>query len=115
MPELIRSRALLAAATLAIGFGLLAIVSGAIVPFVLWFNFLAGFADVAAGGGLWPGLDWGRWLSLGIAGVTALVFFAFLCLSLRSNPCDLHTLGAMLLRRGVSATFAATAQRIRKT
>ncbi|WP_202909560.1 hypothetical protein [Alkalilacustris brevis] len=60
MPELDRSRALFAAAALAIAFGLLTIASGggailgvaemgAVVPFVLWFNFFAGFAYVVAG------------------------------------------------------------------
>ena len=125
MPELNRSRALLAAAALAIVFGLLTIISGggalfgmvemgAVVPFVLWFNFLAGFAYVAAGIGLWRGLDWGRWLALGIAGVTALVFLAFLLHILLGNPYELRTLGAMLLRLGVWSTIAATAQRVRK-
>ena len=32
--------------------------AGNAVPFVLWFNFLAGFAYVAAGAGLWRGQAW---------------------------------------------------------
>ena len=55
-----RTRSLTVAAIIAVIFGLLTIVSGgralfggadmgAVVPFVLWFNFLAGFAYVAAG------------------------------------------------------------------
>ena len=59
-----RTRSLTVAAIIAIAFGLLTLVSGgralfggadmgAVVPFVLWFNFLAGFAYVAAGLGFW--------------------------------------------------------------
>ena len=122
MPDLNRSRALLAAAAVAIAFGLLTIVSGAgtlfgaaemgaVVPFVLWFNFLAGFAYVAAGVGLWRGTSWGWWLSAGIAGATALVFLAFLAHVLLGNPYELRTLGALVLRLGVWSAIAATARR----
>lgn len=122
MPDLNRSRALLAAAAVAIAFGLLTIVSGAgalfgaaemgeVVPFVLWFNFLAGFAYVAAGVGLWRGTSWGCWLSAGIAGATALVFLAFLAHVLLGNPYELRTLGALVLRLGVWSAIAATARR----
>ncbi len=122
MPDLNRSRALLAAAAVATAFGLLTIVSGAralfggaemgaVVPFVLWFNFLAGFAYVAAGVGLWRGTSWGWWLSAGIAGATALVFLAFLAHVLLGNPYELRTLGALVLRLGVWSAIAATARR----
>lgn len=125
MPVLNRSRALLAAAGLAIAFGLLTIVSGGsalfgvaemgdIVPFVLWFNFLAGFAYVAAGIGLWRGADWGRWLALGIAGTTALVFLAFLVHVLAGNPYEVRTLGALLLRLAVWTVISAIAHRARR-
>ena len=51
--------------------------AGAYVPWVLWFNFLAGFAYVAAGLGLWWRQGWAAGLALGIALATALVFAAF--------------------------------------
>ena len=65
------------AAAIAIVFGLLTLVSGgralfggadmgAVVGFVLWFNFLAGFAYVLAGVGLWTGRPWAPPLSLAI-------------------------------------------------
>jgi hypothetical protein len=122
VPDLHRSRALLAAAAVAIAFGLLTIVSGAralfggadmgdVVPFILWFNFLAGFAYVVAGIGLWRGTSWGWWMSLGIAGATALVLLAFLAHVLLGNPYELRTLGAMVLRLGVWTMITATAQR----
>ena len=51
--------------------------AGAYVPFVLWFNFLAGFAYVTAGVGLWMQRRWAVWLAVAIAVATALVFIAF--------------------------------------
>lgn len=51
--------------------------AGAYVPFVLWFNFLAGFAYVIAGVGLWLQRRWAVWLAVAIAVATALVFIAF--------------------------------------
>ena len=51
--------------------------AGNYVPFMLLFNFLAGFAYVAAGVGLWRGRRWAVWLALGIAAATSLVLAAF--------------------------------------
>jgi hypothetical protein len=126
MPDLHRSRLLLASAVVAVVFGLLTIFSGAaalfggaemgdVVPFVLWFNFLAGFAYVVAGIGLWRGADWGRWLSILIAGATAVVFLAFLAHALLENPYEMRTLGAMILRLIVWIAIAFTAHRARVT
>src|SRR5690606_28362320 len=53
-------------------------VVGAAVPFVLWFNFVAGFAYMAAGAGLLMRFRWAAWLSVLIASATVLVFGAFL-------------------------------------
>ena len=125
MPDLNRSRALRAAAAVAVAFGLLTIVSGAgalfgvaemgdVVPFVLWFNFLAGFAYVAAGIGLWRGADWSRGLAIAIAGATALAFLAFLTHVLLGNLYELRTLGAMVMRLGVWTMIAATAHLARR-
>lgn len=50
---------------------------GNYVPFVVWFNFLAGFAYLIAGIGLWKGQRWSVWLAALIA-VTTLVTFALL-------------------------------------
>ncbi|MBK9000029.1 MAG: hypothetical protein IPM35_30290 [Myxococcales bacterium] len=86
------SSTLRVAAAVAILFGIASVVSGgrvlldvgaaraeagAYVPFVLWFNFVAGFAYVAAGAGLWLGRAWGARLSLTLAGLTALTYAAF--------------------------------------
>lgn len=65
----------------ALGFGLLTIgeggavllgdeaarvAAGNFVPFVLWFNFSAGFAYVVAGVGFWMQRRWAAWLAVAI-------------------------------------------------
>lgn len=106
-------RVLRAAAIVAVLFGLLTIASGgralfggaaareaagAYVPFVLWFNFLAGFAYVAAGAGLWLRRRWAAMLALVIAGTTLLVFAAFGVHVLNGGAYEVRTAGAMTLR-----------------
>lgn len=82
-PWSLRALALLAglAGLLTIRAGALAVFGnvdvGTAVPFVLWFNFLAGFAYVAAAGGLWALRPWSAWLAAAIAASTALVLAMF--------------------------------------
>ena len=82
---------------------------GDAVPFVLWFNFLAGFAYVAAGVGLAQGRRWALWLSLAILAATALVFAAFGAHVMRGGAYEARTMGAMVLRTGIWALIAAVA------
>ena len=106
-------RLLRAAAVVAVLFGLMTIASGgsalfggaaarqaagAYVPFVLWFNFLAGFAYVAAGAGLWLRRRWAAMLALAIAGATLLVFAAFGVHAGSGGAYEMRTVGAMTLR-----------------
>lgn len=65
---------------------------GNAVPFVLWFNVLAGYAYVTAGIGLALHRHWALWLSLVILIATTLVFAAFWihvlrCQSSSKRPC----------------------------
>ena len=82
-------------AVVAIVFGLATVISGgsalfgeadmaAVVPFVLWFNFVAGFAYLLAGFGLW-----------------------------RGGAYESRTMAAMILRLGIWATIATVAAKIR--
>lgn len=71
---------------------------GNAVPFVLWFNFLAGFAYVAAGAGLYFRKSWSTWLSLVIALATAFVGLAFAIHVLTGGAYEMRTVGAMSLR-----------------
>jgi uncharacterized membrane protein (DUF2068 family) len=51
--------------------------AGNYVPFVLWFNFLSGFAYVIAGIGLWMQQRWAVWLAIAIVVAIAIAFAAF--------------------------------------
>ncbi|MEO6986642.1 MAG: hypothetical protein ABI155_15010 [Paralcaligenes sp.] len=111
----------------AIGFGLLTIneggailfggevariAAGNYVPFVLRFNFLAGFAYVVAGTGLWAGRCWAAWLAITIAAATALAFAAFGAHVYVGGAYEMRTVIAMSLRTFVWAVIAAIAWRV---
>ncbi|MDO9010635.1 MAG: hypothetical protein Q7U78_02340 [Gallionella sp.] len=109
---------------IAVGFGLLTIkeggtilfgdeaahaAAGNYVPFVLWFNFVAGFAYVVAGIGLWLQQRWSAWLAAGLAAATALAFAAFGMHVLFDGLYEKRTVIAMSMRTLVWVTIAATA------
>ncbi len=71
---------------------------GDAVPFVLWFNFLAGFAYLVAGAGLLAAKRWAPWLAAAIAGATLLVFVAFGFHVWLGGAYETRTVGAMTLR-----------------
>ena len=110
----------------AIGFGLLTIkeggtilfgdeaarsAAGNYVPFVLWFNFVAGFAYVVAGAGLWSRRRWAARLAIAIAVATALAFAAFGVHVLAGGAYELRTVVAMSLRTLVWTAIAWIARR----
>ena len=66
---------------------------GNAIPFVLWFNFFAGFAYILTGIGLWAKLA-----SLAIAGGTAIVGLAFTLHMLQGAAYESRTAVALLLR-----------------
>ncbi len=80
---------------------------GHTVGFVLWFNFLAGFAYVAAGLGLWRGERWGLLLATALALGTALVAAAFGLHVLDGGAYEMRTVGALALRLGFWVVVAA--------
>lgn len=86
--------------------------AGAYVPFVLWFNFLAGFAYVIAAIGLWRQQRWAAWLAAGIAMATVLTFAAFGVHVLAGGAYELRTVLAMALRTTVWLVIAALAWRL---
>ncbi len=121
-----RSIGIWIATVIAVVFGLLTIKSGGSVlfidgtfrekagnylPFVVWFNFLAGFAYLIAGGGLWMQKHWAVWLSIFIV-VATLVVFAILGLHiLKGGMYEVRTIAAMSLRTVVWAFIALFAYR----
>lgn len=110
----------------AVGFGLLTIKSGGAilfgdeaardaagnyVPFVLWFNFLAGFAYVIAGAGIWMRSRWATWLAISIATATALIFVAFGAHVYSGELFEQRTVLAMSLRTFLWTIIAVIAWR----
>ena len=75
--------------------------AGNYVPFVLWFNFIAGFAYLAAGIGLWMQRSWAAQLAAAIALFTVLVFIAFGLYIFLDGAYEVRTIGAMSLRSTV--------------
>lgn len=111
----------------AVGFGLLTLREGGMtlggdedavkaagnyVPFVLWFNFLAGFAYVVAGIGLWLGRRWAARLAIGIAVATAITFAAFGLHVYSGGAFEMRTVVAMSLRTAVWAAIATASWRL---
>ena len=121
-----RSRGLKVAGAIGLVFGLLTILSGGTalfggeapraavgnaVPFVLWFNFLAGFAYVLAGLGLLARRRAAVWLSAAIAVSTLVVLAAFALHVAGGGAYEMRTVGAMLLRSTVWVAIAVVAYR----
>ena len=85
--------------------------AGNYVPFVVWFNVLAGFVYLIAGGGLWMQKHWAVWISLFIV-VATLVVFAILGIHiLKGGMYEVRTIAAMSLRTVVWALIAMFAYR----
>lgn len=83
--------------------------AGQYVPFVVWFNFLAGFAYVVTGVGLWFRRRWAARLALVIAGSTLAVFAAFGVHVAGGGGHELRTIVAMSLRSTVWVVIALAA------
>lgn len=108
-----RPRWAVVAGLLAVAFGIVTIIvggrtlfggpaaraaAGNVVPFVLWFNFVAGFAYVAAGCGT---LLWKRWAALLSAAIAVATLAVFLALGIHvglGGATEVRTVGAMTAR-----------------
>ena len=108
-----RPRWALVIAIAAIAFGLLTVFAGGralfgdaearaavgnAVPLVLWFNFLAGFAYILAGIGLYLWQRWAAVLSLAIALSTIVIFAFFAWHVVSGGAYEMRTGAAMTLR-----------------
>jgi hypothetical protein len=116
--------ALRAAAFVAVAFGVLTLSSGArvlfgdgaaaagrYVPFIVWFNFLAGFAYVAAGVGLWLRCRWSIPVTAALALMTAVAFAALGIYIAGGGEYEGRTIAAMTLRTLVWTLIAGLAWR----
>lgn len=83
--------------------------AGKYVPFVLWFNFAAGFAYVIAGIGLWQQKRWALWLAAAIAAATAITFAALGMHINSGGAYEQRTVIAMSLRTLVWVVIASVA------
>ncbi len=85
--------------------------AGNTIPFVLWFNFLAGFAYIFAGYLLWQWKLCGVRLSAVIAGATLLVFLAMGIYIVQFDGLyNGKTVGAMVVRSSVWLAIAVLAR-----
>ena len=122
-PMSLRPHWAIAAALIAVAFGIVTIgvggktlfggaeeraAAGNIVPFVLWFNFFAGFAYVIAGFGLFLWKRWAAELSAAIAVATIAVFIAFGTHIFLGGMFEVRTVGAMIMRSAVWIVIAAS-------
>lgn len=83
--------------------------AGNYVPFVVWFNFLAGFAYVITGAGLWMQEQWAVRLSIIIAIATLFVFSMFGLYILGGGLFEMRTVNAMGLRSIIWVLIASFA------
>jgi uncharacterized membrane protein (DUF2068 family) len=83
--------------------------AGNYVPFVLWFNFLSGFAYIAAGVGLWLQQRWAVWLAIAIAVAIMITFAAFGMHINSGGAYEQRTLIAMSMRTAVWFVIAGVA------
>ncbi len=72
--------------------------AGNYVPFVLWFNFIAGFVYLVAGIGIGMRRRWSIWLSLLIAITTIIVFVILGFHIFDGGKYETRTVAAMSLR-----------------
>ncbi len=118
-----RSRIISVAAIVAVLFGALTVFSGGsvifftgpaqaagnYVPFVVWFNFFAGFAYILAGIGLYQNRGWAIFLSMAIAVATLLIFAALGLYVLQGGAFEMRTVFAMIFRSAVWVTISMLA------
>ena len=83
--------------------------AGHYVPFVLWFNFSAGFVYVVTAIALWLMRPWAAWLSLLLACSTLTIFAALGLHILNGGEYETRTVAAMTLRSGIWIVIAAFA------
>lgn len=117
-----KTRILRIAGFVAVLFGIATIVSGGnvlfgggaataghYVPFVLWFNFIAGFFYVAAGVALWGQWSWACGLAVALAALNALVYAALGGHIAAGGAYETRTIVAMTLRTLLWIAIAALA------
>jgi hypothetical protein len=80
-----------------------------VVPFVVWFNFCAGFVYIVAAFGLWLARRWSVTLALAIGFATAVVFIAYGLHVATGGSFQTRTVYALGLRTGIWVAIALLA------
>jgi len=83
--------------------------AGNYVPFVLWFNFIAGFFYIIAGVGLWLRKQWAVKLSVFIVVATVIIYAALGLYIFNGGLYEMRTIIAMCLRSITWVIIAAFA------
>lgn len=84
--------------------------AGNYVPFVLWFNFSAGFVYIITAIGLWKMRPWSAQLSFLLAMSTLIIFAAFGLHIVNGGEYEMRTVFAMSLRSIVWIVIAVFAK-----
>ncbi len=87
---------------------------GLFVPFVVKFNFFAGFLYVLAGVGIWLERGWAYALSALIALTTLLVAAAFVWHVSQGGGFEMQTVGALIIRASFWLGITLVLRRIRR-
>lgn len=80
--------------------------AGAYMPFIVWFNFLAGGFYILAAIGLWLRKRWGTLLAIAISVSTVFVAAIFAYTIIQGAAFEMRTVGAMVIRASVWAGLA---------
>ncbi|MCF8199032.1 MAG: hypothetical protein K9J42_09720 [Sulfuritalea sp.] len=88
---------------------------GNVVPFVLWFNFTAGFVYVVAGIGLLLVKPWATPTAVFLAAATVLVSMAMAIYAASGGAFEMRTVGALIIRSLFWITIAFVAIRAVKS
>lgn len=86
---------------------------GNAVGFVLWFNFIAGFAYVLVGAALWRRWSWGVGGAIGLALATGCVAIAFMAHVMSGGAYEMRTAAALVLRLSFWILVSVVAKPIR--
>jgi hypothetical protein len=89
--------------------------AGNFVPFVVWFNLLAGFVYIATGVGLWVPRRWAVVLAAVIAAGTALTFVAFGTHIARGGAYEMRAVWALTLRLAAWSAITFFTRRVLRT
>ncbi len=86
--------------------------AGAYVPFVLWFNFIAGFAYIVGGVGLFMNKRWSGALAIVIAVSTLVIFGFFIFHIYGGGAYETRTVAAMSIRSAIWTMTALIAWKL---